>query len=82
MRTHDIEPYALSPKAAALWCGLGLTKIKSLLRDGTLPCRKDGRRTLILRADLEHYIAALSTNRPVLPRGADGKFAGKAVRHA
>jgi excisionase family DNA binding protein len=80
MPTPTIEPYALSPKAAATFCGLGLTRIKALIRDGVLPIRKDGRRTLILRADLEAYIASLSTGRLALPRDACGKFAGKAVR--
>jgi len=82
MRTPTIEPYALSPKAAAIFCGLGLTRIKTLIRDRVLPIRKDGRRTLILRADLEAYITSLSTGPLALPRGARGKFIGRTIRHA
>jgi hypothetical protein len=82
MRTLSIEPYALSPKAAATFSGLGLTRIKALIRVGVLPIRKDGRRTLILRADIEAYIANLSTGRLAQPRGAGGKFVSGAVRDA
>jgi len=32
-----IEPFALSPKDAAAYGGLGLTTIKALLRSGALP---------------------------------------------
>ena len=39
MRTLSIEPYALSPKAAATFSGLGLTRIKALIRVGVLPIR-------------------------------------------
>ena len=62
-----IGPYAFSPADAARWCGLLLPT----------PCRKDGRRTLILRAELEGYIAGLSTARPALSRGDHGRFAPK-----
>ena len=47
MRTpKPIDPnaFAYSPADAARFCGLGLTRIKALLRDGTIPHRKDGRR--------------------------------------
>ena len=47
-----IEPFALSPKDAAAYGGLGLTTIKALLRSGALPYRKAGKRTLILRSEL------------------------------
>ena len=80
-----IEPFAFSTADAARFTGLGLTKIKALLRAGALPFHKAGRRTLILRCDLESYVRSLSGNRTAIPRGDGGKFASesvKAVHHA
>ncbi|MGD0418447.1 MAG: helix-turn-helix domain-containing protein [Xanthobacteraceae bacterium] len=71
--------FAYSPADAATFCGLGLTRIRRLMRDGVLPIRRADRRILILRADLEAYIASLSTTRLALPRGDSGKFVGRAA---
>lgn len=39
--------------------GLGRTKLYELLRSGQLPARKLGKRTLILRSDLEAFLSNL-----------------------
>jgi len=39
--------------------GVGRDKFYSLIREGKLPARKIGRRTLILATDLEKFLAAL-----------------------
>lgn len=39
--------------------GLGLTGCNALIKSGQLPARKAGRRTLILRADLEAFLKNL-----------------------
>jgi excisionase family DNA binding protein len=65
----------LSPAEAAAFVGLGKTRIKQLLRTGAIPFRKDGRRTLILRVDLETFVAGLATERLDIKRGAHGRFA-------
>lgn len=39
--------------------GVGRSTLYALIKEGRLPVRKLGKRTLILRADLEQFIAAL-----------------------
>jgi hypothetical protein len=70
-----MEPFSLSPADAATHTGLGLTTIKKLMRTGALVPRKEGRRTLLLRADLEAYVLSLKTGRGSAPRGEHGRFA-------
>ena len=74
--TRPLDPaaFAYSPADAARYSGLGLTKIKALLRSDVLPFRKDGRRTLIFRADLEAYLLSLKTASVPVPRGDHGRF--------
>jgi excisionase family DNA binding protein len=77
MRTpKSIDPnaFAYSPADAARFCGLGLTRIKALLRDGTIAHRKDGRRTLVLRSDIEAYLTSLAAGRLTIHRGERGRF--------
>lgn len=50
---------ALSPQDCASEAGLGLNAIYNAIRDGALTARKVGRRTVILRADLEAFLNAL-----------------------
>jgi excisionase family DNA binding protein len=69
-----MEPFSLSPANAAIYTGLGLTTIKKLIRTGALVPRKDGRRTLLLRTDLEAYVLSLKTGRGSVPRGERGRF--------
>lgn len=40
--------------------GLGKTKIYELLKSGDLPARKLGKRTLVLRADLDEFLSNLA----------------------
>jgi excisionase family DNA binding protein len=75
------EPFALSVKAAARYSGLGLTTLKKLIRDGVLASYKAGRRTLLLRADIERYLLSLDTDREPIPRDkSTGKFAPRRKR--
>jgi excisionase family DNA binding protein len=76
----EFEPnaFAFSPGDAARYSSLGLTGIKTLLRTGVLPFHKGGRRTLVLRSDLEAYLSGLGAKVPKVscrPRGARGRFA-------
>ena len=41
--------------------GLGKTKIYQLINSGQLTARKIGKRTLVLKADLESYLSGLPT---------------------
>lgn len=41
--------------------GLGRTKIYALIRENKLKARKSGKRTLILKADLEEFLTNLET---------------------
>jgi excisionase family DNA binding protein len=69
-----IEPFAFGPADAAQFTSLSLTRIKQLLRSKALPFHKDGRRTVILRSDLEAYMTSLGTKVPQRPRGERGRF--------
>lgn len=42
--------------------GIGRSTLYCIIKDGRLPVRKLGKRTLILREDLERFIAALPTS--------------------
>lgn len=39
--------------------GLGKTKIYQLLKTGEIPAKKIGKRTLVLRSDLEAFLSGL-----------------------
>jgi excisionase family DNA binding protein len=70
-------PFAFSPAGAAGYSSLSLTRIKALLRSRVLPFHKDGKRTVILRSDLEAYLVGLGAHPPGVPcrpRGDQGRF--------
>jgi excisionase family DNA binding protein len=54
-----LEPIGLSIKEACKLCSLGRTKFCELLRDEKIPSHKCGRRTIILKAELEAWLKAL-----------------------
>jgi hypothetical protein len=62
-----IKPFALSPKDAAAYGRLGLTRIKALLRSGALPYRKAGKRALILRSDMSVICSRSEQAAPICP---------------
>ena len=54
---HD-KP-TLSIAEATRIIGIGRSTLYTVIKEGRLPVRKLGKRTLILRADLERFIATL-----------------------
>lgn len=54
-------PIALTVPEVVQASGLARSRIYEALRDGKLVARKAGRRTLIMVADLETYLADLPT---------------------
>ncbi|MEQ8252036.1 MAG: helix-turn-helix domain-containing protein [Oceanibaculum nanhaiense] len=50
------EPLAYSIAAAARLLGVSVSSVRALIRDGTLPAVKRGRRTLILAWDLKKLL--------------------------
>ncbi len=58
-----IEKIALTVREAAAASSIGRTALFKALRQGELIGRKVGRRTLILRADLEKFLRNLPTLR-------------------
>jgi hypothetical protein len=74
MPVFEPNAFAFSPANASRFSSLGLTRIKALLRSRALPFHKDGKRTVILRADLEAYLTSLAAKVPRRPRGAQGRF--------
>jgi excisionase family DNA binding protein len=64
--THSLSPapvlnqkLSLSVEEAAEATGIGRSKLYEAMRDGLLQARKFGRRTIILRDDLERFLSAL-----------------------
>jgi len=54
-------PLALSVREAARLIGIGPTKIYELFASGEIVPRKIGRRSVVLRADLERFLNNLPT---------------------
>lgn len=50
-----------SVEDAAIASGIGKTLLYSFLSKGELPARKIGRRTLILKSDLEEFLSNLES---------------------
>jgi len=64
---HEVaEPFALSIKDACKLSSLGRTKFYQLLKNNKIPARKCGRRTIILRSELEEALNSL----PLVGRAA------------
>lgn len=55
----DFQREGLSIDEACAIAGIGRTKIYQAINDGHLKARKYGKRTLILRSDLQAFLAAL-----------------------
>jgi excisionase family DNA binding protein len=64
---------SLSPEEASALTGIGLTSIRQAASSGTLDARKHGRRTIILRDDLQAWLKALpkTGNKVVSDEGGD-----------
>jgi excisionase family DNA binding protein len=61
MNTTTTDRAAYSIPEALTKLGIGRDKLYGLIREGRLPARKLGRRTLILASDLEVFLKALPT---------------------
>jgi excisionase family DNA binding protein len=57
--SDNVPREALSIAEACATAGIGRTKIYEAIANGSLQARKCGKRTLVLRADLRAYLAAL-----------------------
>lgn len=49
----------LSIWEASALAGIGRTKLYQAIRDGSLPARKYGKRTIVLRTDVVRFLEAL-----------------------
>lgn len=54
-----MEPLALTISETCAVSGLGRTSVYEAIRDGSLPARKRGRRTIVLTDDLRRYLETL-----------------------
>jgi excisionase family DNA binding protein len=61
MVSQTVEREGLSISEACAFAGIGRTKIYQAIADGSLKARKCGKRTLILRNDLQGFLANLPT---------------------
>lgn len=53
------EKIGLSVQDVTKASGIGRTKVFELIRDGKLPARKIGTRTIVLADDLRHFLETL-----------------------
>jgi excisionase family DNA binding protein len=58
-QTSEFQREGLSIPEACTVAGLGRTSIYDAIAAGNLPARKFGKRTIILRGDLNNFLAAL-----------------------
>ena len=56
---------SLSIPEAVKASGIGRTTIFDMIKTGRLPAKKLGARTLILRSDLEAFVASLPSRTPI-----------------
>lgn len=54
-----VQPEAYTPEQAAVILGCGKTTLFRLLKEKQIDGRKLGRKTLILRSELERFLASL-----------------------
>ncbi len=59
-----IPPISMTIDDACTATGIGRTKLYEVLDSGALPAKKWGKRTLILRADLQKFLASLEAYAP------------------
>jgi excisionase family DNA binding protein len=57
--TRELQCEGLSVSDACRIAGIGRTKIYEAISDGRLKARKFGKRTLVLRADLQDFLTGL-----------------------
>jgi excisionase family DNA binding protein len=55
----DLQPEGLSIPEACRVAGVGRTKVYEAIANKRLKARKLGKRTIILRSDLQQFLAAL-----------------------
>jgi excisionase family DNA binding protein len=67
----DFTPTAIgmSIETAVAVAGIGRTRLYGAIQRGELVARKCGRRTVILRADLEAWLHSLPPTQPSRPTG-------------
>jgi excisionase family DNA binding protein len=56
---HEVQREGLSISEACRMAGIGRTKIYEAIADGTLTARKFGKRTIVLRSDLQEFLSRL-----------------------
>ena len=61
--------WPLSIQDVCTYTGLSRTLIAGKIKAGSLPARKAGRRTLVMRSDLTRWLLSLPEIRPTAPRG-------------
>jgi excisionase family DNA binding protein len=59
-----MQPLALQVHDAVRVSGLGRSSLYEAIRNGRLPIRKAGRRTLILADDLKRFVESLPSAKP------------------
>lgn len=59
IHASDLQPEGLSLPEACKIAGLGRTTVYQAIADGQLVARKVGKRTIILRQDLNRFLVAL-----------------------
>ncbi|GLI94297.1 helix-turn-helix domain-containing protein [Methylocystis echinoides] len=56
---NQTAPICFSPRTAAKALGIGVTTLYAEMKAGRIAARKIGRRTIIMRTEIERYLASL-----------------------
>ncbi len=78
LEVKTIEPFAMSPKAAAAALSISKRKVSILIADGALIARKDGARTLVDFQSIKAHYESLPRVIPNAPQSVAPRRAGKA----
>jgi excisionase family DNA binding protein len=67
LQADSLSRGALNMLEAAVYCGVCCSAIESVVRDGKLRGRRLGRNVIILKADLDAFLASLDVISPHTP---------------
>jgi excisionase family DNA binding protein len=76
---HFVTHGALNIAESAIYCGVRCSAIESVIRDGKLPGRRLGRNVIILKSDLDAFLASLDIIPAHTPPSILARRAARAV---
>lgn len=72
-----VRPLAVSIAGASEITSLSISVLDLAIRNGVLPVRRYGNRTLVLVSELERFLESLPVGRPAAPSHLEGLRSGR-----